>query len=105
MLAPVHDPADDGTGFSRDLDQVEIELGGFLFCLFKGDDPELVSIGIDETDGAEMDLVVETKSLLCDSFPSFSRRARLATRKGATGSGFRGPGTGPLRWANAPRKM
>lgn len=72
-LPPIHDAHDRGTSLRGDLDQVETTLHCILAGDFDGDDAELGAFGIDQTDGADADRVVDSCPVCGDDVPSSSR--------------------------------
>jgi hypothetical protein len=68
VLAPVHDADHDGANIGSDLDEVETLLLGEAPGFFDGYDADLLAVGIDQADGTQTDLVVDT-DFLVDSPP------------------------------------
>jgi hypothetical protein len=63
VLAVVHDADHDRTRRGRNLDEIESGLRGGLLGLIEGDDADLFTVGSDETNGAEVDLIVDADFL------------------------------------------
>jgi len=63
---PVHDADHDRPGVRRHLDEIEAGIGRDAAGFFDGDDADLLTIGTDETDGAQPDLFVDTNLVLDD---------------------------------------
>lgn len=70
VFAPVHDPHDDGAYVRRDLHQVEPLVQGYTPGFVERDDARLFTIGIDESDGAETDLLVDSDVMIDERVPS-----------------------------------
>lgn len=60
ILAPVHDLDDGGAGLRGHFDEIEVNLSGSILGGLKGNDAHLLSIGVDETDWADADLIVDS---------------------------------------------
>jgi hypothetical protein len=58
VLPPVHDLDHRGAGPGRDLDEVEFGIAGSLAGFIQRDDPDLLSVGSNETNGADPDLFI-----------------------------------------------
>jgi len=58
VLAPIHDADDWGACAGSDLDQVELSLRGAFPGVVEGDDADLLSLGVDQPDGADANVVV-----------------------------------------------
>lgn len=67
-LPVIHDSTDRGTRIRRDFHQVQSKL----FCCFQrfldGKDPELLALRVNDTDGADPDLLIYTRSLVDGRF-------------------------------------
>jgi hypothetical protein len=69
VLAVVHDADHDRSGRGRHLDEIEASLFGGAARLIEGNDADLLSIGTDESDGAQMDLIVDTNFIVDSVVP------------------------------------
>jgi hypothetical protein len=67
-LAVVHEAANRRTSVRSHLYQIQSGLRGARSRLIEGNDPHLLSIGIDESNGADPNLVINTDSLVFDRY-------------------------------------
>ena len=65
-LPIVHQATDRRPSIGSDFDKIQSCFGGPLSTLVKGDDPDLLPLGIDESDWADPNLVVDTDPLILD---------------------------------------
>ena len=65
-LPIVHQAADWGPSIGRDFDKIQLCFGGPLSGLVERNDPDLLPLGIDESDWADPNLVVDTDALILD---------------------------------------
>jgi len=86
MLAPVHDADHDRACFGGDLDQVEARIPGGLARFIEGNDADLLSVGTDESDGTETDLLVYANLLLDQVSPPAGAAENVSMES------FRAPG-------------
>src|SRR6516165_6060549 len=75
VLAEVHDPHDDRAGLRRDLDEIEASFLRDAPGFFEGNDADLLTVGADETDGTEADLIVHA-NLIVDAAPPLKLKKR-----------------------------
>jgi hypothetical protein len=77
VLAPVHDTDDGWAGARCDLHEVELGVGRLLSGFFQGDDTDLLAVGVDESDGADADVVVYASLRSADFLPPLSLCVRV----------------------------
>ena len=63
-LAEVHDPADGRLLVGRHLDQIETRLAGDGECFLRGDDAKLATVGADDPDRSDPNLLIDAMLLL-----------------------------------------
>jgi hypothetical protein len=59
--SPVHDLDHRGSGLGRYLHQVQFGLGSSALRILEGDDAYLLAVGVDESNGADADVVVYSR--------------------------------------------
>jgi hypothetical protein len=77
VLAPVHQLHDDRARVRGDLDEIEALLFRDAAGFFDGEDAVLGTVGADQSDGTQTDLVIDP-DLIVDATPP-SRRAPAGT--------------------------
>jgi hypothetical protein len=65
VFPPIHESDDGGACARSDLNEIESGFSGLFACFVEGDDPDLLSVGVDEPDRADTDVFVYAGSGLC----------------------------------------